>query len=377
MGKSLLDYLKEVPDHRGRQGKRYRLYTLLALVVLAAINGKSSLRSMVKWVQAHQEQLIAEGRLDLWHIGCVPQYSTFWEALNKIKMEELEAKIACWAAEQEGGKRVSVDGKHLRGSKRSDGTPALQVVAMVVEGTEIVRRQSAVDGGDEVAAAIEILKKEPLEGKVVTLDAGLLVRPVIETVLKQGGGYLGVVKKNQAEVREAINIWLPTRGLREEGERRAADAVQIDKAHGRLERRELWLEPAGELSAYLERELGWPGVQWCGRIRRTRQMLRSGKTTESEEIWVAGGAFELPGDAHQISAWLRGHWAIENKVFYVRDVTYREDSLHARSVGWVLSSVRDIAINLLRRAGFRYIPDGHSAAAARSDRALCLLLHPV
>lgn len=73
---------------------------------------------------------------------------------------------------------------------------------------------------------------------------------------------------------------------------------------------------------------------------------------------------------------LRRHWTIENGLFRVRDVSYNEDRWHARIIAPVLSQFRNTAINLIRREGFRYIPDAWRTFASRPDRGLSLLLKP-
>lgn len=158
---------------------------------------------------------------------------------------------------------------------------------------------------------------------------------------------------------------------------RPPDWVSVDKGHGRIERREIWVVASQELEAYLEEEYDWPAVRWSGRVRRYRRSLGQ-RDWESvkEETWVAGGQIEHLS-ASQAATWLRGHWGTENRVFWVRDVSYGEDRSHACITGPVLSLIRNVAISLLRRLGFRYIPDGWRVLAARPDRGLAFLLYPL
>jgi len=64
-------------------------------------------------------------------------------------------------------------------------------------------------------------------------------------------------------------------------------------------------------------------------------------------------ASEIAGSAHgnqqaqlptvlQCSQWLREHGGIENRVFWVLDVTYGEDRNHARGIGVALSKLRAV-----------------------------------
>jgi len=180
------------------------------------------------------------------------------------------------------------------------------------------------------------------------------------------------LKGNQPELREAVHDWLAGHGVYE----RPPDVKEVSKGHGRLEERELWLVESEALGAYLEQEYDWPGVRWCGLIRRRRRKLTQEEWQEEELLWVAGGNLACLTARQALEA-LRGHWEIENRLFWVRDVTMDEDRLHGRAIGLGLSEVRNAVIHILRYLGYRYIPDGWRAMAARPDRGVSLLTHPL
>ena len=64
----------------------------------------------------------------------------------------------------------------------------------------------------------------------------------------------------------------------------------------------------------------------------------------------------------------RGHWTIENRLHWVRDVTFDEDRSRVRTGAGaqVMASLRNLAISLLRLAGARYIAPA-LRYCARSD----------
>ena len=159
------------------------------------------------------------------------------------------------------------------------------------------------------------------------------------------------------------------------GGRPLADHVTVNKGHGRTERRELWWVEAGELRAYLEKEYDWPGVTVCGRIRRWR--WKGDGTGEGEEHTWVSSAPSAQATPKQVQEWLRGHWGIENRVFRVRDVSYDEDRLHGRKIGAGLSALRNGALNLARRSGYRYIPDAWRALSQYPQRLLLYLATPL
>lgn len=183
------------------------------------------------------------------------------------------------------------------------------------------------------------------------------------------GHYIGVLKENQPELKEAVETWIEA-SWAAQGGRPLPDHVGVDKGHGRLERRDIWRVEAGELGSYLEQEYHWPGVTVCGRIRRRRQ--KGEEAAEEEELtWIASAPLPQATPA-QIQEWLRGHWGIENRVFRVRDVSYDEDRLHGRQIGPALAALRNGAITLIRRLGYAYVPD---AWRHFSPCAPCLLLY--
>ena len=76
----------------------------------------------------------------------------------------------------------------------------------------------------------------------------------------------------------------------------------------------------------------------------------------------------------------RGHWTIENRVHYVRDVTFGEDAGQA----WVgntphaLAALRNLLLALLRAQGWANIADALRHYGAYAHRALSLLAaHPL
>ena len=75
----------------------------------------------------------------------------------------------------------------------------------------------------------------------------------------------------------------------------------------------------------------------------------------------------------------RGHWAIENRLHWVRDVTFDEDRCRIRkgAGAQVMASLRNLAISLLRMAGARYIAPALRACSRLGQNVLRLIGLPV
>jgi hypothetical protein len=204
---SLLEWLAGVSDHRRRQGRIYPLGSMMGMLVLGALHGEQSLRGMWLWGVGHWRQIwqalgFGWGRRP-------PALSTVWYALRGLEEGALEGVLGQWVKRQwpETGEQVSVDGKVLRGSRRG-GQRALAVVEALAQEMRLVLGQRGVKEGDELGAALEVLRGLELEGKVVTMDAGLMQRRTVEVVLAGGGQYLGPLKGNHPELKPLVDDYI-------------------------------------------------------------------------------------------------------------------------------------------------------------------------
>jgi hypothetical protein len=72
-------------------------------------------------------------------------------------------------------------------------------------------------------------------------------------------------------------------------------------------------------------------------------------------ITLPGCAVPLAGgqrDPLHLAGYIRRHWRIENKIHYVRDVTYREDASRVRTASRPrVMATGNLAIGLIRQAG--------------------------
>ena len=103
-------------------------------------------------------------------------------------------------------------------------------------------------------------------------------------------------------------------------------------ASWRLERRELWALADPELNGYVGSAgtvgEAWPHLQQVCRLERQRVV--KGK----KQVAVSYAISSLPAtdaDARRLLSLSRGHWGIENRLHWVRDVTFDEDRSQVRT----------------------------------------------
>jgi predicted transposase YbfD/YdcC len=77
----------------------------------------------------------------------------------------------------------------------------------------------------------------------------------------------------------------------------------------------------------------------------------------------------------QIATWVQGHWSVENKLHYVRDVTFDEDRSQTRTgtSAQVMATFRNISMSLHRLAGAPTIAQATRAVMRRPERVLPLI----
>jgi len=206
-----------------------------------------------------------------------------------------------------------------------------------------------------------LLAALPLRGRLVTADALYCQRKVCAQIREAGGHYLIIVKANQPQLYADIRLLFTEPPVGEH----FAVAEQRSQHGGRHEVRRL------RASTALREYLDWPGVQQVCEITRT--VTQHGNP--SSEVRYAITSLAERVQAPTLLGHVRGHWGIENRLHYVRDVTFGEDASQVRSAAApeVLAALRNAVLGLLRNAGWDNIAAALRHTAWTPGAALQLL----
>jgi hypothetical protein len=92
------------------------------------------------------------------------------------------------------------------------------------------------------------------------------------------------------------------------------------------------------------------GQVFC--LRRTTTVLATG-VTRIETVYGVTSLLPAQASPARLLALVRAHWTIENRLHWVRDVTFDEDRSQIRQGAGpqVMATLRNLAISLLRLAG--------------------------
>lgn len=144
-------------------------------------------------------------------------------------------------------------------------------------------------------------------------------------------------------------------------------AVETTNKHGdRIERRRLWV------SSVLAGWSDWPHLAQVCRIER--QVTRKGETRQ-EVAYAVTSLSAADGCPERLLALWRGHWGIENRLHWVRDVAFDEDRRQVRTgaAPQIMAAITNAAIGLLRLKGTANIAAALRRCAARPTLSLDLL----
>lgn len=358
VGSELLSLLKSVPDPRGRRGRQHGLSAILAVALAAVIAGAKSFVAIGEWV-AHQP---IEG---LQVLGVTtasgPDESTIRRVFARLDAEVLDQLLGAfmWTRSHTVGARrvIAVDGKTVRGA-RSATTTAPHLVAALDHATGTVVGQLAVTAkSNEIPAVQGLLALFDLTGVVVTVDAMHTQTDTAEQITAAGGDYVFTVKGNQPKLFAACKAlpWaqVPSRTVTTRG-------------HGRTATRTIKVITA---PAWVQ----FSGAAQLAQLRRT--VTRHGKRTV-EVVYLITSADHHAAPPATLARWVQAHWGIENRLHWVRDVSFDEDRSQVRTGNspQVMATLRSTAIGLLRLTGVENIAAGLRHHARDAERPIRLLL---
>jgi predicted transposase YbfD/YdcC len=346
----LLAYLATVTDPRTRAGRRHPLAAILVLAAAAVLAGARSIAAIAEWAaDAPQPVRAALGaRRDPltghWVWG-VPTETTIRRTLARVDPEALAAAIGAWLADRDQPdqrrRAVAVDGKTLRGARRAADGRQGHLLAAMDHATRAVLAQRQVDGAPgEVPGFQPLLAGLDLAGAVVTADALHTHPDAAEFLVTQKQAhYLFCVKANQPTLldRCAALAWHHVPVL---------DRTR-DRGHGRIELR--------TLKVVTVHHFGFPHTAQVLQVTRKTRDLRDSNIRRWRTVVVyaiTSLAFAQASPA-RLADLIRGHWAIENGLHYVRDVTFAEDASRVRTgtAPQVMACLRNLVIGVLSRAG--------------------------
>ena len=250
---------------------------------------------------------------------------------------------------------IAVDGKALRGSGDSQ-QPGRHLLSALDHDHGVVLGQLEVEAKtNEIPLFTRLLDRIEITDAVITADALHAQREHARYLHRRGAHYVITVKRNQPGLHAQLAA-LPWRDVPVAYDKR-------ERGHGRLPR-------AAHPQSHRRRpRAGLPA-------RRPGHPDRAPPQSEREMVarnLLCGHRLSItqasPGD---LAAIIRGHWGIEDRLHWVRDLDFDEDRSQVRTAAGpqIMASLRNLAITILRLAGHASIAAALRYHAGRSTRPI-------
>jgi predicted transposase YbfD/YdcC len=266
----------------------------------------------------------------------IASHDTFQRIFQLIKPEELEASFLSWVKSVvriADGEIISIDGKTARGSGDAKAR-AIHLVSAWASANQLVLGQVRTEEkSNEITAIPTLLEMLELKGCIVTIDAMGCQKDIAKLINEAQADYVFGLKGNQTSLHEDVKLYFETQKVTQR-------TVTHDKGHGRIEKREYYLETDID---WLSQKRDWAGIKGIGMVKSRvweKEALR-----EEVRYFITSLT-----DVKLFAKAARAHWDIENSLHYCLDVVFREDACRTRKDNSAenFSVIRKIALNILK-----------------------------
>jgi predicted transposase YbfD/YdcC len=378
---TLYAVLAQVTDRRKRRGKRYEAALVLTLLLLGKMSGQSAMSGIAQWARLRIEWVRTQLSLARASLPCG---NTYHNVCDHIDLAELNQRLADFFAPAEVAptpvepkvvaarplRQWVLDGKSLRGSHRPAHSQQAQSLLSLYDVTNqhVVAQRELAGKGHERSTALALLQELNLTEVLLCADA-LHTQPAwCQSVRRQGGDYLLIVKANQRLLRADIALlfseqprpWLPEQS-----------SYQVNQGHGRLEVRTI--RCSRQLNDYI-------APKWCdvAQVFQLQRRITRHKHTSTETVYGITSLSPKVAPPQRLLHFIRQYCQIENRLHWRRDVTLGEDgcTVSRGQTPQVLAMLNNVILALADRLGVSNLAEQQRIFDAQPQRALDLILHP-
>jgi predicted transposase YbfD/YdcC len=328
--------------------------------VCAVLAGARSFTAIAEWAADADEQTLA--RLGMRR--AVPSESTFRRTLQRLDADAFDDLAGQWAAQRTapgpGGRRgIAVDGKTLRGSGHGQENSRHLLAAFDHDHGAVLGQVEVGAKTNEIPMFSTLLDRLDIADAVITADALHAQREHATYLARRGAHYLLIVKRNQPGLHAQLAA-LPWREV-------PVAHTKRERGHGRTERRTLKVTSVAA-------GLAFPSAAQAIRITRRRKV--TGKWS-CETCYAVTSLTLTQATYAQLAAITRGHWGIEDRLHWVRDLDFDEDRSQVRTASGprIMASLRNLVITILRLAGAASIAAALRYHARRPSRPLQTIMN--
>jgi len=344
-----LRYFVDLPDPRQRGKVIYPLDEVLLLSLLAVLAGAETFCDIARFGDTKLGFL---RRFRPFRDG-TPSHDHLGDIFAALDAEQFQRGFVAWVAALTGtpAEVIAIDGKTSRRSyqKRGAKAPIHMVSAFAARQRLVLGQVKVAEKSNEITAIPKLLDMLAIEGAIVTIDAMGCQRDIAQTIIDKKADYVLALKRNQGSLQDDVQLLVAEQKANSFADSTISRSETVDADHGRIETRTTTvLHDVG----WLQRRHGWPGlnaVVVVESVRRTPGATPADDRIEHETRLYITSLILL---AALLGPIIRSHWAIENSLHWVMDMTFRDDECRIRTqhAPANFTTLRHMAHNLLRKA---------------------------
>jgi predicted transposase YbfD/YdcC len=351
---NLIEAIIAVPDHRKPRGIRHPLWLILTIILLGSCTGYWGYKPLVDFTKNHRATLIK--LFDLPSDIRFPSHSTFRNIIHSLDFEIIAVLFNRWAQQNlplAPGELMAIDGKSIKSTSVGGNSSYQNFVSMVsvyshTRGWVVRHKVMENQHRSEIEIVEELMRELSGCQIVITADALHCQKKTLALIIDGGNDYIVTIKKNQSSLFKAAQELVKSTN--------ALDSLQAsEQLHGRTTTRSTTVYPIPAQLLPL-----WAGAKYIIVIVRTGRRWQGKKSRRRLVDFNESHYYlsSLDWSARQFSDAIRGHWLIENRLHWVKDVTLNEDNCIHRGgnapANWAM--VRQFLVSLARMSGTNTLP---------------------
>jgi predicted transposase YbfD/YdcC len=381
--------VRTIPDPRTRPS-RHPFESIIIIALCAQIGGANDAVGIAQFGLYHSDWFKRFLHLPFG----IPSHDTFNRILGKIDARDMCNLLAIvknehfdinqtTEAEQNTEKKdikiedvlkkqISIDGKVLRAL--SNGL--VLVKAFFAQTWCTLTQRKVQTGTNEITTIPLVLHaiKGLIRGALITIDAiGTQVK-IANMIIAFGGDYLLAVKGNQKQLHEDIELYLLDISNNKLPGARYTYHETLEKGHGRTECRKCWTTTN---VGWLYRKKRWKKLASISLIETTVTKKTKNNNIKATSTTRRYYISSLLTEAKLVLAVARNHWAIENKLHWSLNVSFREhvSTIRKRWGPENMAILRATALQLIQNNRAKMsINNKRARAACNFDYLLEILL---
>lgn len=375
--KNLKYCLRETSDERHQSYTKYSSVDILIITFLAILADCNEWTEISIFTKKHYNWLNQFTNLE----NGIPSKDTFKRIISIIDPKEIEPILVSSMVNivkkyqnifNDESKYIpekdtyAVDGKRCNSSGRSSSKngeiKSINAMSVYSENlgmclaTEFINEKT-----NEIPTGPKLLKMFNLENIIVTFDALNTQEETINTIVEKGGYYVAAVKGNQEKTYEDLVAYFSDEKLVNQVKKENYYCT-TEKSHSSFIKYEYFQT---EDVTWLYNYKKWRNIKSIGCVKKTTENLNTHKIVTEIRYYISN----LENSIIEFSNAIRSEWAIENKLHWHLDFTFREDKngTFEKNAQKNLNIIRKFCLTILK-----LVKEIYSLSLKNIRKSLCM-----